>query len=94
LGEAHTLDSLGYIAHHTDQHTQAVDYYQRALDLFRDIDDDYETADTLERIGHPLMALGRHEQARDTWQQALELFHSQHRAADAERVRQLLDQLS
>jgi tetratricopeptide (TPR) repeat protein len=91
--EAAALDSLGYIAHHTGDHTQAIDYYQQALDLFRSLGDVYNKADTLEGLGHPLVALGRHEQARETWQQALELFVAQHRTAEADRVRQLLEQL-
>jgi len=33
------LDSLGYIAHHTGHHAQAVDYYERVLALSRDIGD-------------------------------------------------------
>ncbi len=91
--QAGTLDSLGYIAGHTGEHTQAIDYYQQAVDLYRDVGDTYNMVDTLERLGNPLVALGHHERARKTWQQALELFQTQHRMVEADRVRQLLDQL-
>jgi tetratricopeptide (TPR) repeat protein len=90
--EAASFDSLGYIAHHTGEHTQAIDYYQQALDLYRSLGDDNK-AESLEGLGHPLVALGHHDRARETWQQALELLQTQHRIAEADRVRQLLDQL-
>jgi tetratricopeptide (TPR) repeat protein len=97
-GEAFTLDILGYIAHHTDQHQQAIDYFQRALTLFRTEGDTGSTsepaADALDRLGHPHVALGEHKQARVVWREALELYQGQGRDADAARVRRQLDDLN
>jgi tetratricopeptide (TPR) repeat protein len=79
-GEAATLDSLGYIAHHTGDHHQA-------------LGDAYQVAYTLDRVGHPHAALGQHEQARTVWREALELYRDQGRDADAERVQRQLENL-
>jgi tetratricopeptide (TPR) repeat protein len=76
---ADTLDSLGYIAHHTGQHTPALDYYRQALTLFREYGDTYDEADTLVHLGQTYAALGDHEQARAGWRQALELYQAQQR---------------
>jgi tetratricopeptide (TPR) repeat protein len=92
-GEAGTLDSLGYIAHHTGDHHQSLDYYHSALALFRGIGAAYEVADTLDGVGHPHGALGRHEQARTVWREALQLYRDQGRDADAECVQHQLDDL-
>jgi tetratricopeptide (TPR) repeat protein len=89
--EATTLDSLGHIAHHTGHHSSALDRYQQALSVIRDIGYDYHEADTLKRLGHTLLALGHHDQARTTWQRALELCQAQHRADDAARIQRFLD---
>ena len=87
------MDSLGYLAHHTGQHTQALDYYQQALTLFGDLGNTYDEADTLDHLGQAHAALGQHDQARHAWQQALELYQAQHRTTDADRVQQQLDDL-
>lgn len=92
-GEANALDSLGYIDHHTAHHADAIRHYQRALALYRDLGNVYEEASTLDRLGHPYAALGHDEQARAVWQQALDLFRVQHRAEDADRVQEQLDDL-
>ena len=83
-------DRLGYIAHHTGSHHQAVRHYRRALTLFRDIGHSYESANTLDNLGHPYVALGHHSQARAAWQEALELYRQQERADDAHRLQQQL----
>lgn len=90
-GVAH--DRLGYIAHHTGHHRQAIEHYQQALTLFRGLGHSYETANTLDNLGHPHTALGQHDQARAAWQQALQLYQSQRRAPDVQRVQQQLDTL-
>ena len=90
-GEADTLDSLGYLSHRTGRHDQALDYYQRALTLLRDLGDTFGEADILDRLGQTHAALGNHDRACEAWRQALRLYRSQHRAEDADRVRQQLD---
>lgn len=90
-GEAHTLDSLGYIDHHTGNHHQAIRHYRQALTLLRSLGHTTETANTLDVLGHPHAALGHHAQARAVWQEALELYRDQGRDTDAERVRRHLD---
>ncbi|MBB5898100.1 BTAD domain-containing putative transcriptional regulator [Kutzneria kofuensis] len=92
-GEARTLDTLGYIDHHTGHHHQAVHHYQHALDLFRSLGHAYDAAGTLDGLGHPHAALGQHEQARTVWREALELYRQQGRDEDADRVRRQLDAL-
>jgi tetratricopeptide (TPR) repeat protein len=91
VGEAETLDSLGYIAHHTGQHTDAIGYYHQTLALYRDIGHTYEQANTLAHLAEAHAALGQHDDARVAWQQALDLYSTQHRTADAERIRRQLD---
>jgi tetratricopeptide (TPR) repeat protein len=89
-GEANTLDSLGYIAHHTGRHNEAVDYYRRSIRLFQNIGHTYLEADVLERLGQCCISIGQRKQADTAWRQALELFRAQGRLADAERVQRQL----
>jgi tetratricopeptide (TPR) repeat protein len=89
-GEAATLDSLGYIAHHTHNHEQAIHHYQQALTLYRALGNTADAADTLDRLGHPYAALDQHDQADAAWREALELYRRLRRNTDARRVRQQL----
>ena len=66
-GQAQTLDSLGYIDHHSGRHDDAIEHYRQAISLYRDLDNTYETADTLDRLGHSHAALGRHDHTRAAW---------------------------
>lgn len=91
--EAATLDTLGYIDHHTGHHTHAIDRYRRALTLFRDLSNNYEAANTLDNLGHPHAALGQTEQARTAWREALQLYQEQGRHDDDARIQQQLDTL-
>jgi tetratricopeptide (TPR) repeat protein len=95
--EADTLDSLGYIAHHTGQHTHALDYYRQAVAVYREHGDAWLVAETLDRLGQTYAALGDHEQARAAWRQALQLYQTQQGLpagdVDIERVQHQLDEL-
>ena len=88
--EAATLDSLGYIAHRTGQHTHALEHHHEVLALLRDLGDAYHEADTLARIGDVHQARGHHAEARDAWQQARNLYRRQHRPNDVDRIQQRL----
>jgi len=92
-GEAGTLHSLGYLAHRTGQHEQAMEHYRQALVLLRDRGNAAFEATTLHHLGQALSALGRHDQAREAWRRAVALYREQHRVADGRRVQQQLDAL-
>jgi tetratricopeptide (TPR) repeat protein len=89
-GESLTLDSLGYLAQHTNQHDQAVEFYRMALATLREVGNSYHEADTLDKLADVRTALGQFSEARDAWQQALQLYQAQDRPLDADRVRQKL----
>lgn len=92
-GAAATLESLGYIAHHTGHHQQAIEYYQQALTLLSTLGQRYQSAVVLDYLGHPLVVLGAYEQARVVWREALQLHREHGRDTDAARVQQQLDDL-
>jgi tetratricopeptide (TPR) repeat protein len=85
-GQGATLDSLGYIAHHTHHHTQAVSYYRQALAVMRERGNAYHEADILDHIAEAYLALHQYDRARDTWKQALTLYQRQQRLTDAQNV--------
>jgi hypothetical protein len=87
------LDSLGYIAHQTDDDRQAIAYYRQAAGLHRALGNTTEAVNTLDRLGHPHVALGEYELTRAAWREARQMYHDQGRDADADRVQQLLDDL-
>ncbi|MET9018085.1 BTAD domain-containing putative transcriptional regulator [Streptomyces olivaceoviridis] len=88
--EAFTLDSLAYTAHHSGQHTLAIDHYNQALTLRRRLGDRYEEANALVCLGQVYSALNRSADARRAWSQALDLYHDQHRTVEARQVQQYL----
>ena len=90
---AATLDSLGYLDHHTGHHTQAINHYHHALTLYHELSNTNHAAGTLDRLGHPHAALGQTEQARTAWQEALQLYRDQGRHDDAARIQHQLDAL-
>ena len=90
-GQGHTLDSLGYIAHHTRDHVQAIGYYRQALAVARERGNAHLEADILDHIAEAHFARQQFGQARDTWKEALALYQLQQRLTDTARVQQQLD---
>jgi DNA-binding SARP family transcriptional activator len=90
-GEAATLDSLGYIAHHSGHHQLAIEYYQEAFALIADAGHILHTAHVLDNLGHPHAALGEYEQADAVWRKALELYRQQGHDQAADRVQRQLE---
>ncbi|MCX5372667.1 tetratricopeptide repeat protein [Streptomyces sp. NBC_00103] len=43
-GQAQTLDSLGYIDHHSGRHHDAIRHHRQAISLYRDRDRDRDDA--------------------------------------------------
>ena len=86
-GRVGTLDNLGTIALRTDAPADAIARYTEALALCDEVDDRYLEARILEHLGEALQRHGEPARAAQAWQSALELFASQHRAADADRLR-------
>lgn len=91
FGEAHTLDSLGFIAFRRRDYGQAAGYYQQALAMGRAHGHRMIEADVLCHLAENYRAQRRLAQARDTWEQARDLYTSQHRLAEAQRVQRQLD---
>jgi tetratricopeptide (TPR) repeat protein len=71
LGEAATLDSLGYCCQQAGRHHQAIEFYQQALTVYTAAGDRYCRVPTLVRLGETYRASGNSEATRDLWQQAL-----------------------
>ncbi|MEV0388960.1 tetratricopeptide repeat protein [Nonomuraea sp. NPDC050643] len=93
LGEAATLDSLGYIAHHTGHHAQALEHYHHALTLRREAGHASLEAETLTHLGDSYHALGRYAEAARAWSQALAIYQDQHSSVSRRRVQARLDAL-
>lgn len=72
-GEANTWDSLGYAHHHLGEHPAAVDWYQRAIDLYQELGDRYFLADTLTHLAETWLAAGDRPAARASWGRSLEI---------------------
>ncbi|SEU27728.1 AfsR/SARP family transcriptional regulator [Nonomuraea wenchangensis] len=89
-GEAATLDSLGKLAFHQGEYERALDHYGHCLDLRKGTGNAWQSADTMVGLGDAHHALGNDAEARAAWQDALALYDSQHRRAEAERVREKL----
>jgi tetratricopeptide (TPR) repeat protein len=85
-GRANTWDSLGYAHHHLGEHREAIDCYQQAITLFRDIGDRHAEAITLDHLGDTQDAAGDAAKAADTWRQALDILE-QLDHPDAEELR-------
>lgn len=92
-GEASALDTLGYIAHRTGAHQEAIRHHRQVLALSRDLGHTCNVVYTLDELGHPYAALGRRDQARAVWREASRVYRAQGHDAAADRVRRQLDAL-
>jgi tetratricopeptide (TPR) repeat protein len=90
-GEAETLRSLGDTYHHLDGHTQAISYYQQALELNRQLGDHYTEADTLTHLGDTYRAAGEPAAAQDVWRQAVAILDDLHHPEAAQVRAKLRD---
>ena len=88
--EGLVLGIMGYIAHHTGEHTSAVEHLKQAGALLREVGNTYYEATVQDQLGQTYEALGDTESARNAWQQALQLYETQHRTVDAERIHRQL----
>jgi len=64
----------GHIAYATNEHENAVSYYQQALHLFDQAGDEMESARTLTSAIQPLILLGRYDQAKQWASRAESVF--------------------
>lgn len=76
-------DSLGYIAHHSGRHTEAIDYYRRALAALEPGWSQILRPEMYERLGDSHHAAGAVAAAREAWRQSLVRYRSQHRTEAA-----------
>lgn len=93
-GMAALLDCLGFIANGMGRYHEAIDYYERSRARYALNKEAYGDAETLEHLGHPYRALGQSNKARESWEAALRICRDQHRSTDAQRIEELLDELS
>ena len=89
-GEGETLDSLGYIHHHSGQFAEAVSYYREAVALFDELGHNNHVALSLERLGAAHSEAGDRGQAENAWREALRLHRVHGRTAEADRLEALL----
>ncbi|MGQ4267059.1 AfsR/SARP family transcriptional regulator [Nocardiopsis changdeensis] len=89
-GEAASLDSLGNIAALSGRHSEAIEYYHQAIQVYRVLRDAFEEANTLSGIAEAHDALGEADAAREAWLKALDLYRAQHRT---EQVRETEERL-
>ncbi|ADB31372.1 transcriptional regulator, SARP family [Kribbella flavida DSM 17836] len=92
LGEAATWDHLGYTYRAQSSHQDAISCYQKALALYRDLNDLYYQALMLQHLGDVQLELGDESAAGGSWASALALLTEiDHPAAEAlnERLRAL-----
>jgi tetratricopeptide (TPR) repeat protein len=70
-GTATAWETLGFVHHQADRHRTAVEFYRRALAIFRDFGDHTLQAQTLTYLGETYYAAGLRDAARGAWWDAL-----------------------
>ncbi|NJR75423.1 MAG: tetratricopeptide repeat protein [Scytonema sp. CRU_2_7] len=70
-GEATTLHNIGFAYNQMKKYSQALNYYQQALAVFRKIDNQTKIGSTLNNIGFAYQQLGQYSQALKSLKQAL-----------------------
>jgi tetratricopeptide (TPR) repeat protein len=73
-GEAHALTSLGMVHARQGRYGQAIEHFQQAIALFREVDDRGGEARALDNLGLVHWRQGRYGQAPEHHRQALTLF--------------------
>jgi tetratricopeptide (TPR) repeat protein len=73
-GQAHALTDLGVAHRGLGRPGPAIEHYQRALDLFRQVGDPAGQARALNNLGNVEQLSGRYQQAADQFEQALTLY--------------------
>jgi tetratricopeptide (TPR) repeat protein len=91
MGQAATLDSLGYAHTQLGQHTDAVDCYQRALDLLGRGERTYQHACVLTELATSYQAARNDVAATDASLEALSILQAL-RHPDADRTRARLSE--
>ena len=86
--QARILNAMGVSETHLHQHEQALDSYQRALALRKEIHDRNGEASTLSDLGALYSEMGQLEQAHETFRTALQIFAEEKNAAGAAVLRQ------
>jgi tetratricopeptide (TPR) repeat protein len=72
-GEAATWDSLGFAQHQLGEHQQALASYRNALQIHRELREDYDESLVLDHLGDTYRACGRPDAARTAWRDALSI---------------------
>src|SRR5690606_32871642 len=72
-GQASVWDTLGYAQRQLGDLPQAIECYQRSIDLYRQSAEQYSEAEVLTRLGDAHCDAGQTGPARRAWRQSLEL---------------------
>lgn len=91
--EADRQGVLGYIAHRTGKHGQAIRHYRAAARRLREVGNEGEEIAILGRLAESYLALGQVDAARGMWCRVRAWYRQQGIAEQAERVRRRIEQL-
>ena len=65
---------LGLISKNTKEYFEAKEYYRKAIEIYNEINEEFEKADTYSELATVNQKLKDYEQARHNYQQALDIF--------------------